>query len=454
MRSRILATLLTAVLGATAAGCGGDGPDGKDSAPLDAGTKVSITVGCMPAKSQEAQRKEWNEDVAAFQKLHPNITVEGKDAFPCIDPQTFQAKLAGGQMEDVFYVYFTDVKNIVRRGQAADLTPYVGQVKQYASLDPTVLKVFKDGGKVYGLPRQNYTMGLFYNRKLFTKAGLNPDAPPKTWAEVRDAAKKIGALGGGVVGYAELSAKNQGGWHFTTSLYSQGGEMVTPDGRKSAFNSPQGKAVLQTLKDMRWTDDSMGAKQLLVDADIQRMMASGKLGMYLGAPDNATALVDQFKGDYADYGMGPIPGGTGTLLGGDGYMVNPKASPEKIKAGLMWLEYYALTPGQGQLNYARAAKDGRPVGIPQPKLFGQNATGQKDRELRAASANLPVQNFKPYEDAYTSVPGKLEPPQAQQLYAILDSVVSAVLTRRDANIDDLLADAQKKADAALARSGT
>ncbi|NED57154.1 extracellular solute-binding protein, partial [Micromonospora aurantiaca] len=134
---------------------------------------------------------------------------------------------------------------------------------------------------VYGLPRQNYTMGLFYNRKLFTKAGLNPDAPPKTWAEVRDAAKKIGALGGGVVGYAELSAKNQGGWHFTTSLYSQGGEMVTPDGRKSAFNSPQGKAVLQTLKDMRWTDDSMGAKQLLVDADIQRMMASGKLGMYL-----------------------------------------------------------------------------------------------------------------------------------------------------------------------------
>ncbi|SFN14361.1 carbohydrate ABC transporter substrate-binding protein, CUT1 family [Actinomadura madurae] len=456
MRPRILATLtmLTAVLGATAAGCGGDGSDAKDTAPLDAGTKVSITVGCMPAKSQAAQRKEWNEDAAAFQKLHPNITVEGKDAFPCIDPQTFQAKLAGGQMEDVFYVYFTDVRNIVAHGQAADITPYLGQVKQYGNLDPAVMKVFKDADKVYGLPRQNYTMGLFYNRKLFEKAGLNPDAPPKTWAEVRDAAKKISALGDGVVGYAELSAKNQGGWHFTTSLYSQGGSMVSPDGRKSAFNGPQGRAVLQNLKDMRWTDDSMGGKQLLVDADIQRMMAAGKLGMYLGAPDNATALVDQFKGDYEDYGMGPIPGATGTLLGGDGYMINPKASPEKIKAGLMWLDFAMITPGRGQLNYARAAKDGRPVGLPQPKLFGQNATGQKDRDLRAASANLPVRNFKPYEDAYPSVPGKLEPPQAQQLYAILDSAVSAVLTRRDANIDQLLADAQKKADAALARSGS
>ncbi|MBW8483526.1 ABC transporter substrate-binding protein [Actinomadura parmotrematis] len=454
MRSRLLATLLAAAVGVTAAGCGGDDSGAKDDKPLGAGTKVSITVGCMPAKSQPAQRKEWEEDVAAFQKLHPNITVVGKDAFPCMDPNTFQAKLAGGQVEDVYYVYFTDVRGIIANGQAADITPYLGAAKQYPNLDPNVEKVFKDGDKVYGLPRQNYAMGLFYNRALFKKAGLNPDAPPKTWAEVRDAAKKISALGGGTVGYADMSAKNQGGWHFTTEIFSQGGEMVSADGKKSAFNSPQGKAVLQTLKDMRWTDNSMGSKQLLVDADIQRMMAAGKLGMYLGAPDNATALVDQFKAKYDDFGMAPIPGSTGTLMGGDGWLFSPKASPEKIKAGLMWLDFYGITPGQGQLNYARAKANGRPVGLPQPKLFGPNAVGAKDRELRAASANLPVGNFKPYEDAYNTVPGKLEPPQAQQLYAVLDSVMSAVLTRQDADIDRLLADAQKKADAALARSGS
>ena len=66
-------------------------------------------------------------------------------------------------------------------------------------------------------------MGLVYNRKLFTQAGLDPDSPPKTWAEVQEAAKKIAALGAGYVGFGEYSAGNTGGWHFTASLYAPGG---------------------------------------------------------------------------------------------------------------------------------------------------------------------------------------------------------------------------------------
>ena len=96
-------------------------------------------------------------------------------------------------------------------------------------------------------------MGLIYNRQLFKKAGLDPEKPPATWAEVRAAAKKIAALGNGTVGYAEYSAQNQGGWHFTAELYSQGGAVVSADGKKATFNTPEGKAVLQNLKDMRWT---------------------------------------------------------------------------------------------------------------------------------------------------------------------------------------------------------
>ncbi|GLW07831.1 sugar ABC transporter substrate-binding protein [Microtetraspora sp. NBRC 13810] len=449
---RNLGLLLVTGMGLSAAACGNsEGTPEAAPSGSQAAAKVTITVGCQPPKSNPIERKEWDEDVAAFTKLHPNITIESKDAFPCINPDTFQAKLAGGTMEDVYYVYFTDAAKIIAAGQAADITPYVSTVKNYANIRPDVINVFKSGDKVYGLPRNNYSTGLVYNRALFTQAGLDPDAPPKTWAEVREAAKKIAGLGAGYVGFGEYSAGNTGGWHFAASLYGRGGEMVTPDGKKSAFNSPQGKAVLENLKTMRWTDNSMGTKQLLQWEDLMRMMGGGKLGMMIGAPDVIQQVNNDFSGKFEDYSVTALPESSVSLSGGDGYMFNPKATPEQIKAGLLWLEYKNLTPGQGQFNYARAKAGGRPVGLPFPDLYGDTPAGQEVLKLRAESSSVPLTHFSGYTDALPSTTNKLEPPKAQELYAILDTPMSAVLTRQDANIDQLLADAATKADQVLAR---
>ncbi|WP_248964083.1 ABC transporter substrate-binding protein [Sphaerisporangium perillae] len=458
MKPRNLAILLSAGIALAAAGCGsgtGSTPDAKSSqgsAAPAAAAPVTITVGCKPPKNNPKEVAQWDADVAAFQKLHPNITVEGKDAFPCIVPETFQAKLAGGEMEDLFYVYYTDVQKIIGAGQAADITPYLDSVPAVKTIRPDVMTVFKSGEKVYGLPRVNYSTGLVYNRKLFTQAGLDPEAPPKTWAEVQAAAKKIAALGPGYVGYGEYSAGNTGGWHFTSSLFGRGGDVVTPDGKKAAFNSPEGKAVLENLKTMRWTDNSMGTKQLLRWEDLMRMMGSGKLGMMIGAPNVVQEVNNTFKGKFEDYGVAGLPEATKSLSGGDGYMFNPKASPEKIKAGLQWLEYRFLTPGQGQFNYERAKADGLPVGLPDIDLFGNTEPGKKILDLRKQFATIPVEHFQTYIDANSTVEFKLEPPKAQEIYAVLDTAMSAVLTRQDANIDQLLSDAQKKVDNILAKS--
>jgi ABC-type glycerol-3-phosphate transport system substrate-binding protein len=458
MKPRILAILLSAGLALAAAGCGSDAGS-KPEATSSQGAKapaadapVTITVGCKPPKSNPKEAAEWDADVTAFQKLHPNITIESKDAFPCIVPETFQAKLAGGEMEDLFYVYYTDVQKIIASGQAADITPYVNSVTTLKDMRPDVLGIFKVGEKMYGLPRTNYSTGLVYNRKLFTQAGLNPDQPPTTWAEVQADAKKIAALGQGYVGYGDYSAGNTGGWHFTSALYGRGGDMVSPDGKTAAFNTPEGKAVLENLKTMRWTDNSMGTKQLLRWEDLMRMMGSGKLGMMIGAPDVVQAVNNDFKGKFDDYGVAALPEAKFSLSGGDGYMFNPKATPEKIKAGLLWLEYRFLTPGQGQFNYERAKADGLPVGLPTTDLYGTTAPGVKLNELRKQFATVPTEHFQSYVDGSANIQYKLEPPKAQEIYAVLDTAMSAVLTRQDANIDQLLSDAEKKANNILAKS--
>ncbi|KAB2589575.1 MULTISPECIES: ABC transporter substrate-binding protein [Streptomyces] len=449
MRSSVLRRTCTAAV-ATAlavtglAACNSEGESAADG-------KTRITVNCWPQPSAKIDHQRFDEDVKTFEKQNPDIDITAHDAFPCQDPKTFDAKLAGGQMEDVFYTYFTDTERVVSINQAADITEYVKDLKAYKDIAQPLRDAYTVDGKIYGVPRTNYSMGLLYSKALFTKAGLDPEKPPATWPEVQAAAKKIAGLGNGTVGFAEYSAQNQGGWHFTAHIYSQGGSVVSEDGKKATVDTPEGKAVLQNLKDMRWRDNSMGAKQLLIINDTLQMMGSGKLGMYLAAPDNVPRIVKEAGGKYEDLAFAPMPGGKGTLMGGDGYMFNKKATPEQIKAGLKWLEWTFLTPGQGYMNnYARAAEDKSPVGLPEPRLF-TGATDAKDQELKKASANVPVENYQAFIDGGQQLDMKLEPKHGQQIYAVLDGAVSAVLTKKDADIDQLLKDAQSKIDGILTR---
>ena len=74
-----------------------------------------------------------------------------------------------------------------------------------ASVQSDLLDSFKTSGtfngKLYGFPDLSSARALFYNKTLFSQAGIS--APPKTWDEFEADAKKVQALGNGVVGYAE-----------------------------------------------------------------------------------------------------------------------------------------------------------------------------------------------------------------------------------------------------------
>jgi multiple sugar transport system substrate-binding protein len=442
-RAMVLLPATLLALGGAAA-CGDD--EGSDSA----GGQVTITVNALPAATDAVDRQKFLDDVAEFERANPDIKIDAREGK--MDPQTFAAKLAGGQLEDVFYVYFTDPSTLIAKRQVADITPYLTEFPVIEQIRPELREVFSDAdGKMYGLPYKNYSMGLLYNRELFTQAGLDPDDPPTTWDGVREAARKIAALGPEYVGYGDYSKNNTGGWHFTAELYSLGGRMATKDGDtwKSSFNDAKGKQVLQTLHDMRWTDRSMGERQLLEWADLLQMMASGKLGMYIATSDNIPTIVNQYKGDYQAYGLGPMPGGEGTLAGGDGFMLNAKASPEKIRAGLKWLTFKFNNPDRIEADNKHESDNDRPVGLPEPNIWTGAAKTKQDM-ANTKYANTPQENYEPFVTGNAGIELLLEPPNAQQVYAVLDTVMQKVLTEQGANIDELLADAQKQVDTILA----
>ena len=448
---KVAATALAAGLAISLAACSTKSDDDKSSA----GGKVTITVDCQPVGAQKELLADWNADVKAFEALHPNIEIKSVSVgAQCDNPPDFTARLQGGTVTDVFYGYMTDLQQVLDSGQAMEITSLATKdtIPTWDSIDQGAKAAFTDGGKLYGVPTKNYQMGLVYNKNLFQQAGLDVAKPPATWAEVREAAKKIAALGNGVAGYGEYSAGNTGGWHFTAELYAQGGAVLAEDGKSAAFNSDAGKNVLTNLKTMRYTDNSMGAKQLLTWPDLLTAAAGGKVGMYIGAPDTTTAIVTQFQGKYQDWAMAPMPGqdgpAKGTLGGGEGYFFKKGLTDDQVKAGLMWLAYEKLTPGKGQFDYARAKPENQPVGLPQPQLFTVGSDAQKqETDLKKANANVNVDDFALFANNPVAI--RFEPANAQAIYAVLDGAMSAILTDPNAKVDDQLAKAADKVNTVI-----
>jgi len=64
------------------------------------------------------------------------------------------------------------------------------------ALVPAIVDFYSNEKKqLLGLPFNIATGLLFYNKEIFQKAGLDPDAPPKTWEELEFYAKKLNDAG-------------------------------------------------------------------------------------------------------------------------------------------------------------------------------------------------------------------------------------------------------------------
>ena len=432
-----------------------------DGKPLDPNATVTISIDAAPGADQAANKATYADDLQAFKILYPNVTINAKPYVGQVEvPEQFTAALKAHSETEAFHAYFTDKAQVLDSGDAIDISAYVNDqtLPGFSQLLPGVKQNITDSGKVYSLPINYYGHGLIYNRDLFKKAGLDPDKPPTTWDELQADAAKITALGGGVTGYEDYSGGNTGGWHFTSEIDSLGGKMVSDDGKKAAFNSDQGKQVLQRLHDMRFKDNSIAATPIASWPDAFPPLATGKVGMFIGAPDVIQHLVEVLGADKNVWGMGPVPGATGPaagmLAGGDLMYFKKGLTPNQIKALVAWIGFEYLTPGKGQFDFARAkalASSDKPVAIGLPQKFFWASSSPQMQQISSdlkTSATLPYQYYDPYVN--NPVPPVLEPPAAQQIYKVLDDAMSGAMTDAGADPAKLLGDAEGKVNQVLA----
>lgn len=416
------------------------------------GRDVSITVIGKPADSKPEAVAAWQAGVDRFQKMYPNVTIVGSDY--AYAPDTFAALVAGNQVPTLFEVYLTDPGKMIDQGVAADLTPFFEAQKLKDVFNPNVLAITSKDGKIYGIPRFAYAMGLAYNIKMLKDAGY--DAPPTTWPTLAEAATKLTNRDAGVAGFSFITdGANAGGWQFTTIAYGFGlknTDIAAPDasGKNVAnFANDSTDAALNYVKDLRWKNDVLPRDNYDWPKNGESL-GTGKSAMVVMAGDQ----LGWIKGTYSDvdmsqFGFAPLPvgedGKSVSLVGGNIAMISSKATADQIEAAVYFRLWQQLSPAEIVAGFqATKADPTAVVGNPVLPLY----VGDFEEKLEALQkmyANLPVDNYQGFLDAVTSGNVTLQPEPlvaGQEYYGAMGGVVSTILTDEKADPAKVVKDAQ------------
>ncbi len=199
-------------------------------------------------------------------------------------------------------------------------------------------------GKVYGVPGEMETLGLYYNTQIFTDLGL---APPQTLDELRAAAEEIKAAG-----IVPLAVGDQEGWEgghllsmtLSNSVGSDGVEALIAG--EASWDSPEVVSALALWKDLN-DAGLLSESPTSVDYDTSTaQFFSGEAAMI----PTGSWLINEI-GANADFEAGYIPfpaqDGPGIFTGGLGSGPYVSASTQKQEAALQLVDFLA-SPEHGR----------------------------------------------------------------------------------------------------------
>lgn len=201
---------------------------------------------------------DWNADtrqlldntiIPAFERRH-NVDVRVEYLQWTHLDEKLTISFAGGVMPDIFQIGAEYVGSMAYRGQALVLDDYVKDWPQKDDFIPASWSTVCANGHVYGVPYLSAPRLLVYRKDLFEQAGL--PHPPRTWSEwAAGAAKLTERNERGTITRAGIAFNMNGIWqYFVNLLWQNGGDVLTPDGKRAAFNSPEGVEALQFLVDL------------------------------------------------------------------------------------------------------------------------------------------------------------------------------------------------------------
>ncbi|MFE6365826.1 extracellular solute-binding protein [Streptomyces sp. NPDC057806] len=341
MRRSLVAAVAVAAFTISASACSSGSSSSDESGP--------VTITWWDTSDATNEAGTYKALVKDFEKANPDIKVKYVNV-PFGDAQTkFQTAAGSKGAPDVLRADVGWTPGFAKSGFLAPLdgTPAAEDADKFES---NLIKQAEYEGKLYGIPQVTDTLGLMYNKELFTEAGVAE--PPKTWDELTSAMAKVKDKTG-VDGFAF----NPQGYYAMPFLFGENTDMVDVAAKKITLNSPAAVKGIDTLNDVL---EAPGARKLDTTsnayANIMDAFSSGKVAAIIQGPwENANVFKGSAFKDKNNLGIAPVPGTSsrqGAPLGGHNLVAYAGSDTAHQEASQKFIAF--MTSAQAQEKVANA----------------------------------------------------------------------------------------------------
>lgn len=285
-----------------------------------------------------------DEMAAEFSKAHPGVTVKPIYAGDYV--QTIGKALTaikGGDVPDMAILLAADIITLTDEDAVVamdDLATTAADKAWLAGFYPSFMENAKLGGKTWAVPYQRSTPVLYWNKEAFKEAGLDPDVAPRTWAEMRDFAKKLTVkdASGNVTRWGlEIPSDGNTSWLFTGLATANDVRLVNAEGTKTNFADPKVVEALTFFRDLS-TVDGVQPKGLTSWGAAPRDFLEKKIAMIWTTTGNLSNIR---KNASFPFGVGMLPAKAhfGAPTGGGNFYIFKGTSAERRKAAFEFVKW-------------------------------------------------------------------------------------------------------------------
>jgi len=443
MRRNIQAVLLLSVaILLLLMGCEGKGrptKDERDTSPKDISLdNKMVTLTFWRNSGNKAENYAYESLILEFMEKHPNIRIDMMP-FPYADYDTkLRTAVATGNPPDIMAIDAPSLASYAQAGALMPLTEHYRTDGNLHDIPTSTMEGYTYRNDIYLAPLTESSIAMFYNIKMFEKAGLSlPSSDPNeawTWEQVLEAATKINDPEEGVYGIDPAQGFQNAGataYFKYPIIWQFGGDVMNEEGTsaRGALDSPETKQALTFYSEL-FTKHKVAAFEYPLDAFPNR-----KLGITIDGTWTLAHIAEnypEFKLG-VDFGVAPLPKGTRQAVANGSWALGISAKTEF--ANEAWTFVNWMTSYEGLMIYSRITGD-IPVRYSVAKQF---------EKLNEYPLNIFVVQNQKY-----GRPRPITPIFPQMAEAVKDLFEDVTLQQR--NVDDAVEEAIIRIDKAYVDS--